>query len=475
VPTIRALVSAIRRDAVATDARRWTVNLAIFRVVLLGLGALPFAWRTLQWTEHVLPGLPRDAWRPVSFYAYLPLDVLADARLARWLVLADLAMIALALVGVFTRWTCAAAAILSLYVFGLAQNQGKVDHCHHLVWFMALVAAGPSDRVLSVDAFVATFRRRDRGLASPTSALATLRCVWILFGLLYLGPGMAKLASAITDGWASEANLRRIVWLQWLWRSLYQPEFVPWRWVDAAPAWVVVGSGLAVIAFESSFILLVLIRRVRPWLAAGGLVFHLMNGLVLGIWFAFLIPAYAALIDWVALGRALARHRSPDQRTDVGSGRRTVLAVGGVLIAAQLVATMAGTSSPASAIGSWWPFDAYPTFSSPRPAEAIVWEARALLRSATEQRISPGAWAQAFGSPARCRSATADILDIGDPARRHARSRATVERLWRHEAIEVRSQSIAVAVYEVHYALGPTPQVASERLLDRFAAESLAP
>ena len=450
------------------------MNLAIFRVVLLGLGALPFAWRTLQWTEHALPGLPRDAWRPVSFYAYLPLDVLADARLARWLVLADLAMIALALVGVFTRWTCAAAAILSLYVFGLAQNQGKVDHCHHLVWFMALVAAGPSDRFLSVDALVAAIRRSDR-MVSSAAALTTLRCVWILFGLLYLGPGMAKLASAITDGWASEANLRRIVWLQWLWRILYQPDFVPWRWVDATPAWVVVGSGLAVIAFESSFIVLVLIRRARPWLAAAGILFHAVNGFVLGIWFAFLIPAYVALIDWVALGRAFARRRSPDERTGVASGRRTVLAVGGALIAAQLVATVMRTSSRASSIGSWWPFDSYPTFSRPRSAQAIVWEARAVLRSGAQHPLSPHAWARAFGSPGRCRRATADILDIGDPTRRRTRSQAAVERLWRHEAIEVRSQGIAVAVYEVHYALGPTPQVASERLLDRFAAESLGP
>lgn len=142
---------------------------------------------------------------------------------------------------------------------------------------------------------------------SPTAALTTLRCIWLLFGLLYLGPGIAKLASAAAEGWASEANLRRIVWSQWLSRSLYQPDFVPPRWIDAAPSWLVTAGGLAVVAFESSFVWLVLCRWARPWLAAAGLAFHAINGFVLGIWFGFLLPAYVALIDWAGFGRALAR------------------------------------------------------------------------------------------------------------------------------------------------------------------------
>ena len=474
--TIAALASAIRRDEVETDARGWTVNLAVFRVVLLAAIALPFAWRTLQWTERVLPDLPRDAWRPVSFYAWLPLDVLADARLARWLVLADLATLVLALVGVLTRWTCAAAALLSLYVFGLAQNQGKIDHYHHLIWFMALVAVGPSDRALSIDALV---RRRDHGGTGSPAALTTLRCIWLLFGLLYLGPGIAKLASALTDGWASEVNLRRIMWAQWLSRSHYQPDFAPWRWIDGAPGLVIVGSGLAVIAFETSFAALVPFRRVRPWLAAAGVAFHVLNGVVLGIWFGFLLPAYAALIDWAALGRAIARIRGRPERarvpTEAMAGSRTVLAVGGALIVGQLAATIMGTSAHRPATDSWWPFDRYPTFSRPRPAETAVWEPRAVLAGGTERRISPRAWSQTFGSPARCERATEDILDIDDPVRRRARSQAVVDQLWRREPPDLRREAVAVAVYEVRYAIEATPRIVSERLLDRFPAEALAP
>ena len=300
----------IGADAVVASDRDWTVDLALFRLVFLGGVGLPFAWRALRWTQEVMPGLPRDAWVPISFYALLPPRVLANAELAWWLAAVDCALIALGLLGVLTRWTLATATLVSLYVFGLMDNLGKVDHNHHIVWFMTLLAAGPSACFVSVDAIVAAMRAADRGRIDPPvprdAALATFRGIWLLFGLVYLGPGVAKLASTVTQGWSSAANLQRIVWEQWLFRSLYQPGYTPPSWVDALPSWIFVTAGIATIAFETGFVCLVLVRAARPFLAVAGLFFHAMNGLALAIWFGFLVPAYAALIDWVSVGRRLA-------------------------------------------------------------------------------------------------------------------------------------------------------------------------
>ena len=303
------LARSIGADAVVASDRDWTVDLALFRLVFLGGIALPFAWRALRWTQAVMPDLPRDAWVPISFFALIPPSVLANAELAWWLAAVDCGLIVLAFFGVLTRWTLATATLLSLYVFGLTNNLGKVDHNHHIVWFMALLAVGPSACFLSVDAIVAGIRTADRGgidpRVPPGTALATFRGIWLLFGLVYLGPGVAKLASAVTQEWSSAANLRLIVWEQWFVHSLYHPGYTPPSWVGALPSWIFVTAGIAAIAFEIGFVCLVFVRAARPFLIVAGLFFHAMNGLVLAIWFGFLVPAYAALIDWVAVGRRL--------------------------------------------------------------------------------------------------------------------------------------------------------------------------
>jgi hypothetical protein len=513
----RRLLAALRADAAATGDGGWAWNLAIFRLVFLGAVALPFAAGAVRWTARVMPGLPREAWAPVSFFAWLPPEVLTDTRLAWWVAVANLALIGLGLLGAFTRWTLGAAALLSLYAFGLMQNLGKVDHCHHLVWFLALLAVGPSARFLSVDAALAPLRRRGR--AEPGAALATLRCVWILLGLIYLVPGAAKLARAATDGWAGAESLRRILWSQWLTRALYEPGYTPPRWLDGLPSWLLTAGGLAVAGFEAGFLWLVLFRRARPLLAVAGVLFHLLTGLTLGIWFKFLVPAYVALIDWSALGRALGarlgglpgggprlagragggaphdRWRSgatdtrsstgggtgdgPDDRRGAATARRAapeggrakaaVLAVGAILIAGQASVSVLRVAAPAWPVPVW-PFDSYPRFTSKRAAEIVVWEPRAVLEDGREIRLSPAAYARALGSPARCRRNTESILREPDPARRRARSHDLVALLWRHEAPALRAAARAIAVYEARYALGAPARPIDETLLDRFPA-----
>jgi predicted DCC family thiol-disulfide oxidoreductase YuxK len=306
--------SLLTTDELVTDERGWSFNLAIFRVVFLFAGALPWAIRNFEWAQKILPGLPRNVWAPISFYQWIPYSVLGNTPLVKGLAILNIALIVLGIFGFYTRACIASATLLSLYLFGLMENLGKVDHFHHLIWFMALLAAGPSGRFLSIDSIRNAVRRADRGMtdSSQTShyALWTFRYTWLLMGLLYLVPGVAKLHKAFTAGWASAPNLHHILWRKWFESALFEPGAkLPVR-LDLLPSSLLEFAAYGVIAFEIGFLFLVLFRRVRPLLALGGIGFHIGNGIILGIWFTTLFPVYVALIDWAALGRVLcgAKH-----------------------------------------------------------------------------------------------------------------------------------------------------------------------
>ena len=301
-------------DELATDGRGWSVNLDIFRVVFLSAASFTWAIRNLSWIIAVMPGLPRSAWSPVSFYRVVPFSLLTNASFAEMLAIANLLFIVLGIIGWRTRWSICGATLLSLYLFGLTENQGKIDHMHHLIWFMALLAAGPSGRFLSIDSLLSARRNADAGSVTGTSlpfdALWTLRYVWILMGLLYLIPGLAKLDRALLAHWASVSNLDNVFWRKWLETSLFAlPSNPPIR-IDLWPSRLIELSGIGVIAFEIGFLFVVLFRRLRVPAAFAGLGFHIGNGLILQIWFTTLIPAYVALIDWCALGRWMCGARN---------------------------------------------------------------------------------------------------------------------------------------------------------------------
>lgn len=296
-------------DEIATDDFGWTANLAIFRVVFLAAVALPFACDVLRWTELVMPSIPAEVWVPVAFYRHIPFNFLVNAALAHAIALADVALIVMALAGLFTRTSLTLATILSLYLFGLPENLGKVSHFQHTVWFMALLAAGPSGAMLSVDAIISAVRRADRGAVAlevpPRSALRTLRYAWALIGLLYLGSGLAKLNAAYLYRWVSADNLRHIFWRNWFERRIYRPGFTPPVRIDRLPAAMIDAWGAGAVALETGFVAFVLFRWARWFLILAGLAFHAGNGLILGIWFHTLIGSYVCLVDWSSLGRQL--------------------------------------------------------------------------------------------------------------------------------------------------------------------------
>ena len=492
----------VQADEVRTDDHGWALNLAIFRVVFLAAAALPTAVAMLRWAVRVLPDLPREVWVPISFYRYLPFDFVASSSVASALAAVNIGLIGLGILGVRTRASLALAAVVSLYVFGLPQNQGKVDHVHHVVWFIALLALGPSGRVLSVDAVVRRLRHGPLPAAPAprvSPALFTLRAAWLLLGLVYLAPGLAKLQQEVTAGWTGD-NLRRIFWHEWFYRRLYDPSFrMPPR-VDALGPPVFELLGLGVIVFEVAFIGLVLVRPVRPALAVAGLAFHAGSGVLINIWFRHLVPAYVCLVDWSALGRSATGWLRRGERAAGAAAREPVaaslpaplrlgsaflifsqLAISGLMLAQDVAGRTLPSGHPVTrgfaaltSLRPVWPFDMYPAFTGRAPADVNLWEARTILANGTEIRISPRAYQRALGSTARAGIVARALHDERDPERHRERSLQLARLLWRHELESVREETVALRVYHARYSTDPSaPAPRDQRLIHTFPVESL--
>jgi predicted DCC family thiol-disulfide oxidoreductase YuxK len=309
------LGSFLTGDEFQTSGQGWSFNLAIFRVVFLIGVALPWAVRNIRWLETILPGLGQELWLPVSFYRLLPFQLVTNLPLDLTLAVVNILLIGFGIFGFWARPALALGTALSLYLFGIGQNFGKVDHYHHTIWFMALLAAAPSSRVLSADAIRSAIRRADTGSPdlpqAPFDALWALRYVWLLMGLLYFFPGIAKLHSALYHHWASAPLIRNLLWKKWFETMRYGRHVtLPIR-ADLLPDRLLELAAWGAILFEVSFLVVVLVRAWRPLLAIAGVLFHVGNGLILRIWFTTLIPAYVALLDWSFLARHQQRDKGP--------------------------------------------------------------------------------------------------------------------------------------------------------------------
>ena len=138
---LAAAVQLLADDAVRLrtffGAATHPLNLAVFRIVLFAYLLLFFDLsHGLSLSRLGLGG--RD-------FAIEPTVVEVAIRLFQLCCLAGL-------LGLWARPAAIAAAVLGLYVLGIGQFFGKVNHYHHLWWFTTLLACSPCGAALSVDA-----------------------------------------------------------------------------------------------------------------------------------------------------------------------------------------------------------------------------------------------------------------------------------------------------------------------------------
>ena len=310
----------IRDFFTATSA---PVNLAVFRIVLFTLVLFSFSIGNVAWFGSLPPELRFPPTGLNFVISHIPITESVVWYAATALTLACIACI----LGLFTRTSIIICLGLSIYVLGVPQVFGKINHYHHLIWFMAILAVSPCSDVLSIDAVRKSWKRADRGLTEPPmSSIAyalPLRFVWLLMGVIYFSAGFWKMWTA-GYRWAWSDNPRNLMYNKWMELSGWMPVFR----IDHHPLLFKV-SALFTLGFELSFIFLIFFSGVR-WLAPlGGLAFHNATNLFMRISFWNLQACYVAFVDWSRLFSWIGRRLFPIQMYLVYDGncklcRRTV-------------------------------------------------------------------------------------------------------------------------------------------------------
>ena len=287
---------------------------------------------------HAAPALAVDH-AGARLWGFVPVDP-AAAQVARVLLVAGALSGAC---GVAPRAAFAICTAAGLYLLGIPHLRGATIHYHHLLWLSAILAVAPSGDALSPIARL--------GPAPSVAYGLPVRLAAALLGLVYLFPGLHKLAAA-GIAWDPTDHM------YWKWAAAqdFVPLFVP------DPVLLRIG-GASVVVFEIAFLPMALIGRLRGVAVASGLAFHAATAALFGIRFSSLWLCYAILLPWDRLAGS-DRTQGPHRST------RASAAVGLALI---LCASAVGAAGRTQG----WPFACYPTFDRApgrhMPGLAIAW------------------------------------------------------------------------------------------------------
>jgi len=277
------------------------VNLAVFRIVFFLLILFSFSVKNSAWFGNLSAELRFPPTGLRFLLAFIPINESVAWFASAALIVACLACI----LGLFTRTSIIVCLVLSLYVLGLPQLFGKIDHYHHLIWFMGILAVSPCADVLSIDAIFKSWKRADGGSTEPPAPARAyslpLRFVWLLMGVIYFSAGFWKVWTSGYQ-WAWSDNPRNIMYNKWMELS----GWVPFFRVDHYPLLYKL-SAAGTLIFELSFILLIFFPVFRYLAPLGGLAFHNMTNLFMRISFWNLQGCYVAFVDWRAVFRSIGR------------------------------------------------------------------------------------------------------------------------------------------------------------------------
>ncbi len=427
---------AVRReiaDFVTLSAH--PVNLAIFRIVVFSQAY------SILWLDYiaVMAALPAElqvppatgvpAIGPLAAFSHWPLHPFGPEQALFWGNVLKVFTV-LGMVGLATRLSSAVVAFGLFFVWGTLQWYGKVDHMHHLLWFALVLASSRCGDAWSVDALVAAWRRGGRGRTEPPGPSpaygAPLAMCMLLIGVIYLFPGLSKMAVSGLD-WALSESPKHTMHRKWHTNG---------RWLPILPfdqfAILYRGGALFTLVFELAVLPLIVWRRTRLLAAALGIGFHTMNNVVMDIGFETLRWCYVVFFDWHRIGRWLRdRLGGPRQHAfdrDRSLQRRGV-AIARALDAFDWVdwrprdeprrrarepATAGARAAPALAVGSlifvatlWtgagriqegWPFACYPRFDGMTPDHYETLRIDVVDADGSRRTLLPADFRDTFGN-----------------------------------------------------------------------------
>jgi predicted DCC family thiol-disulfide oxidoreductase YuxK len=271
------------------------INLAVFRVVLFYTIFDAVDRPSVLWFSQVPTELQVAPFGAKWLIDYVPINVTWATTASTLLLISSFT----AMIGLFTRISTLITVLLGIYVLGIPQFYGKVNHYHHLLWFAAILAVSRCGDALSCDAIFAAWKRADRGIIAPPGPshiyALPLRFVWMLMGVIYFFTSFWKVWETGVD-WVLSNNLKFIMYAKWLDLGGWMPVFR----IDAYP-FLYKLAAVGTITFEISFIFLIFSKRFRLLAPIGGIFFHTMTEIFMHISFRSLLRCYVAFFNWHAI------------------------------------------------------------------------------------------------------------------------------------------------------------------------------
>jgi predicted DCC family thiol-disulfide oxidoreductase YuxK len=216
-------------------------------------------------------------------------------------------------IGLFTRVSCGVAFGLGLYLLGLSNNIGKVDHNDGIVlWSFLVMAIARSGDGWSIDSLL----RAARGKIAPSLHAEYRwppRMMQVLMAVVFCIAGIAKLrASGLA--WAFSDNLRNTFIMQYY---LSDP---PLRglllWI-ASQRWLCEFLAISTLVCETGAPLALVSRWARWILIPSLFLMQLGNELVLGINFRQFMLCYVFWVPWSDVGREIRGRASQQKKVAV--------------------------------------------------------------------------------------------------------------------------------------------------------------
>lgn len=213
---------------------------------------------------------------------------------------AELGLVALLAVGLFTRTACALLLVAQSWVF-FADQLNFRNHPYFFLLLLAVLAVSPAGRALSVDAWLRRPRLPWRVLLPAPAPVAAQRLIQVQVSLVYLWAAAAKLDPAYLEGHV----LRHLIG-RWLAANDLPVPAADAGWIALAAATIAVEVFLAVALWS---------RRLRPAAIAVGIAFHLSIAVTLGIWAFSLatIASYLLFLDPATIERPLRSRLAADR------------------------------------------------------------------------------------------------------------------------------------------------------------------
>lgn len=238
-----------------------------------------------------------SAWRPVSFFRTFDLP-LFNAGALQAVSLAFTVASFCALTGIAYRITAPLTALLALYVYGLPQNFGKINHGSSLLVISLFVIAWA--RAADVWSFDAWFRRwrQKRPASVPHSGEYRwpLQFVLLLVVTMYGAAGVAKLTASGWD-WALSDSMRLLLLRH---HFTHSPPTNLGVWIADFPLLCQV-LALSALVLELAAPLALFGKWLRRIVLPGLALLQLSIWLLMGVFFENMIPVFLCLLPWTPL------------------------------------------------------------------------------------------------------------------------------------------------------------------------------